>query len=126
MAALLALSQLHNVTALSTVVMANLLITFIAVYALRGIYFSLIEEVVVGRRVTAAAVGLISMIGLPRTSFLRQSPAVYWMPTLSRLDLRIIFINGGDSRDRNALYTDFELATGFNQNGIGHDRKHLV
>ena len=75
-----------------------------------------------GRRVTAAAVGLISMIGLPRTSFLRQSPAVYWIPTLSRLDLRIIFINGGDSRDRDALYTDFELATGFNQNALEPSR----
>jgi len=63
MAAFLALSQLHNVTALNTVVMANLLITFIAVYALRGIYFSLIEEAVVDSRVTAAAVVLISMLG---------------------------------------------------------------
>jgi predicted MFS family arabinose efflux permease len=44
-------------------VMANLLITFIAVYALRGIYFSLIEESGVDIRVTGSAVGLISVLG---------------------------------------------------------------
>ncbi len=43
--------------------MANLLVTFIAVYALRGIYFSLIEEAGIDRRVTGTAVGLISMLG---------------------------------------------------------------
>lgn len=43
--------------------MANLLITFVAVYALRGIYFSLIEESRVDTRVTGTAVGLISVLG---------------------------------------------------------------
>jgi nitrate/nitrite transporter NarK len=62
-AAFFTLSQSHSVTVLSTVVMANLLVTFIAVYALRGIYFSLIEEAGIDRRVTGAAVGLISMLG---------------------------------------------------------------
>jgi nitrate/nitrite transporter NarK len=62
-AAFFTLSQSHNVTVLGTVVMANLLVTFIAVYALRGIYFSLIEEAGIDRRVTGTAVGLISMLG---------------------------------------------------------------
>ena len=62
-AAFFTLSQSHSATVLGTVVMANLLVTFIAVYALRGIYFSLIEESGIDRRVTGAAVGLISMLG---------------------------------------------------------------
>lgn len=44
-------------------VIANLIITFVAVYALRGIYFSLIEESGVDARVTGTAVGLISVLG---------------------------------------------------------------
>ena len=63
MAAFLTLSQTNSTALLSTVVMANLLVTFIAVYALRGIYFSLIEETGVDQRVTGTAVGLISMLG---------------------------------------------------------------
>lgn len=61
--AFFALSQTQSVTVLGTVVITNLLVTFIAVYALRGIYFSLIEEAGIDRRVTGAAVGLISMLG---------------------------------------------------------------
>ena len=45
------------------VVIANLLITFVAVYALRGIYFSLIEEAKLDKRMTGSAVGLISVLG---------------------------------------------------------------
>jgi predicted MFS family arabinose efflux permease len=62
-AAFFTLSQTDNATVLGAVVMANLLITFIAVYALRGIYFSLVEEAGIDRRVTGTAVGLISMLG---------------------------------------------------------------
>ncbi len=43
--------------------LANILITFIAVYALRGIYFSLIEEAGLDKRITGSAVGLISVLG---------------------------------------------------------------
>ena len=46
-----------------TLIIANLMVTFIAVYALRGIYFSLIEESRVDRRITGSAVGLISVLG---------------------------------------------------------------
>ncbi len=46
-----------------TLIIANLMFTFIAVYALRGIYFSLIEESRVDRRATGSAVGLISVLG---------------------------------------------------------------
>jgi sugar phosphate permease len=62
-AAFFALSR-DLVTTLSLgAIVANLIVTFVAVYALRGIYFSLIEESRVDRRVTGSAVGLISVLG---------------------------------------------------------------
>ena len=45
------------------IIYANLIFTFIAVYALRGVYFALIEETKVRGRYTGTAVGLISLIG---------------------------------------------------------------
>ena len=47
----------------SVLLMANVAITFIAVYALRGIYFSLVEESGLDARDTGTAVGLISVVG---------------------------------------------------------------
>ena len=46
-----------------TFLLANILITFCAVYALRGIYFSLLEEAGLERGITGRAVGLISVLG---------------------------------------------------------------
>lgn len=45
------------------IIYANLIFTFIAVYALRGVYFALLEETKVKGHHTGAAVGLISVIG---------------------------------------------------------------
>jgi nitrate/nitrite transporter NarK len=45
------------------IIYANLIITFIAVYALRGVYFALIAETGVRGRYTGTAVGLISVVG---------------------------------------------------------------
>ena len=45
------------------VVYLNIIITFFAVYALRGIYFALIEETQIPKNITGTAVGLISVIG---------------------------------------------------------------
>ncbi|MCB0807357.1 MAG: MFS transporter [Bacteroidales bacterium] len=42
---------------------ANMLFTFTAVYALRGVYFVLLEETQVKKQLTGTAVGLISVIG---------------------------------------------------------------
>ena len=42
---------------------ANILITFVAVYGIRGVYFALLEETKVAGHVTGTAVGLISVIG---------------------------------------------------------------
>ncbi len=44
-------------------ILTNLILTFAAVYALRGIYFALLEETKVDRLYTGTAVGLISVIG---------------------------------------------------------------
>lgn len=57
------LGQDFAASATSSLLLANLLITFIAVYALRGIYFSLIEEAHLDRAFTGRAVGLISVLG---------------------------------------------------------------
>ena len=46
-----------------SLIIANVVITFVAVYALRGIYFSLIEEAKLDARITGSAVGLISVLG---------------------------------------------------------------
>lgn len=45
------------------IIYANLIFTFIAVYAMRGVYFALIGETKVRGRYTGTAVGLISVIG---------------------------------------------------------------
>jgi len=45
------------------IIYANLIFTFIAVYALRGVYFALIGETKIRGRYTGTAVGLISVIG---------------------------------------------------------------
>lgn len=47
----------------SGLLMANLVISFVAVYALRGIYFSLVEESGLKSADTGSAVGLISVVG---------------------------------------------------------------
>jgi len=62
-AAFLTLSQDFTASIATGLIVANVLITFVAVYAVRGIYFSLIEEGHVDRRITGSAVGLISVLG---------------------------------------------------------------
>ncbi len=42
---------------------ANIIITFVAVYGIRGVYFALIEETKISAKHTGTAVGLISVIG---------------------------------------------------------------
>lgn len=52
-----------------TVIISNIIITFIAVYALRGVYFALLEETKVSGKLTGTAVGLISVIGYTPDAF---------------------------------------------------------
>lgn len=47
----------------TTIVYINFFITYIAVYALRGVYFALIEENRTPKFLTGAAVGLMSLVG---------------------------------------------------------------
>lgn len=54
---------------LTVVIYGNLLITFIAVYALRGVYFALIHESKIEHHLTGTAVGLISVIGYTPDAF---------------------------------------------------------
>ncbi len=44
-------------------ILGNLVITFLAVYALRGVYFALFEEMNIAGRVTGTTVGLVSLVG---------------------------------------------------------------
>jgi len=48
---------------LNTIIVVNLIFTFLAVYALRGVYFALFEEMNISAKLTGRTVGLVSMIG---------------------------------------------------------------
>ena len=58
-------------------VYVNLLITIFGVYALRGLYFALLEQTRIPLPLTGAAVGLISVVG--------YSPDVFFSPIAGRL-----------------------------------------
>ncbi|MGK0298647.1 MAG: nitrate/nitrite transporter NarK [Gammaproteobacteria bacterium] len=45
------------------IIYTNLIVTFIAVFAIRGVYFALLEESNISKNITGTAVGLISVIG---------------------------------------------------------------
>lgn len=59
------------------VVYANLLISAFGVYALRGLYFALLEQTRVPNSLTGAAVGLISVVG--------YTPDIFFYPIVGRL-----------------------------------------
>jgi sugar phosphate permease len=48
---------------MSNIIYVNLILTIVAVFAIRGVYFALLEESNVANNVTGTAVGLISVIG---------------------------------------------------------------
>lgn len=50
----------------------NIIITFFAVFALRGVYFALLEETKTSGHLTGTAVGLISVIGYTPDAFLNS------------------------------------------------------
>ena len=56
---------------------ANIIVTFVTVFGIRGVYFALIEETKINRNVTGTAVGLISVIGF--------TPEVYFAAVAGRL-----------------------------------------
>lgn len=55
----------------------NILVTFTAVYALRGVYFALLEESKIAGTVTGTAVGIISLVG--------YTPDVFFHPLTGRI-----------------------------------------
>jgi len=59
------------------VIYANLFVTFFAVFALRGIYFALLEENRTPPYLTGAAVGLVSLLG--------YTPEVFFAPLTGRI-----------------------------------------
>lgn len=58
-------------------IVANLLVSFFAVFALRGIYFALLEETRTPAHVTGAAVGMVSLVG--------YTPEIFFAPIAGRL-----------------------------------------
>jgi len=44
-------------------ILANLLVTFAAIYTLRGVYFALFEETIVPPHLTGTTVGIVSLVG---------------------------------------------------------------
>jgi nitrate/nitrite transporter NarK len=48
---------------MTNIIYANIFITFVAVFAIRGVYFALLEETNIPKHITGTAVGLISVIG---------------------------------------------------------------
>jgi nitrate/nitrite transporter NarK len=56
---------------------ANIIVTFVTVFGIRGVYFALLEETKINRNVTGTAVGLISVIGF--------TPEVYFASIAGRL-----------------------------------------
>ena len=72
-----ALSVLLPGSAGHAVIYANLAIGLFAVFALRGIYFALLQETRTPRHITGAAVGLISVVG--------YTPEIFFAPIAGRL-----------------------------------------
>ncbi len=59
----LALAMLTPEVVGAPIIIANVAVTLCAVFALRGIYFALLEETRTPRHITGAAVGLVSVVG---------------------------------------------------------------
>ncbi len=55
----------------------NILITFVAVFGIRGVYFALVEETKIAGNVTGTAVGLVSVIGF--------TPDIFFAPVAGRI-----------------------------------------
>jgi hypothetical protein len=60
-----------------TVIYANIFVSFFAVFALRGVYFALLEETGTPRHLTGATVGAVSFIG--------YTPEIFFGPVSGRI-----------------------------------------
>jgi nitrate/nitrite transporter NarK len=59
------------------VIYGNLFASYLAVFALRGIYFALLQETRTPRHITGAAVGMISLVG--------YTPEIFFAPIAGRI-----------------------------------------
>lgn len=64
-------------TAGHLVIYLNLVISLVAVFALRGVYFALLQETRTPRQITGAAVGLVSVVGF--------TPEIFFAPIAGRI-----------------------------------------
>jgi nitrate/nitrite transporter NarK len=71
------LSRIAPAPELTTLVYANILISYFGVFGLRGVYFALLEEAQVPRNRTGTAVGLISVVGF--------TPEIFFGPISGRI-----------------------------------------
>lgn len=71
----------NALAAVSTVginfLIANLVVSYLAVFALRGVYFAVLEEISVSRKHTGTAIGIVSVIGF--------TPDVFFFAIAGRL-----------------------------------------
>lgn len=58
-------------------IVGNILVSFLAVYALRGVYFALLEETKISGAITGTAVGVISVVG--------YTPDIFIHPLMGRI-----------------------------------------
>ncbi len=73
----LALAVLSPESGGRLLIVANLFVSFFAVFALRGIYFALLEETRTPAHVTGAAVGMVSLVG--------YTPEIFFAPIAGRI-----------------------------------------
>ncbi|MEM7540858.1 MAG: MFS transporter [Pseudomonadota bacterium] len=59
------------------IIFANLIVTYIAVFALRGVYFALIAESGIDKRSTGTAIGVVSVVGF--------TPDIFFAPLAGRI-----------------------------------------
>lgn len=71
------LSVLVPEAPVSNFIFANLLLSFIAVFALRGVYFALLEENLTPKFLTGTAVGMVSFVGF--------TPEIFFGPITGRI-----------------------------------------
>ncbi len=64
-------------TTTSIILEANFLLTFLLVFAIRGVYFALLEESKLSGKLTGTAVGIISVIGF--------TPDIFFAPIVGRI-----------------------------------------
>jgi len=70
-------SFIAPVDSISVLVYCNLVVTLIAVYGIRGIYFALVQESKVNKQYTGTAVGIISVVGF--------TPDIFFAPISGRI-----------------------------------------